>query len=101
MSSIPLTGKQRRHLKSLAHHLEPVLFLGKEGVTTGFVEGVEKALHDHELIKIKFVAFKDQKKELSLQIAEKTSSTHVDTLGHIGIFFKAPVGKKGKISIDP
>ncbi|MES2308981.1 MAG: ribosome assembly RNA-binding protein YhbY [Verrucomicrobiota bacterium] len=98
MSAIPLSGKQRRHLKSLAHHLEPVVFLGKEGITDGLIEGVQKALRDHELIKIKFVAFKDQKKELSLQIAEKTSSAHVDNLGHIAIFFKST---KGKISMDP
>jgi len=97
MPSIPLTGKQRRNLKALAHHLEPVVFLGKEGLTPGLIESIGKALHDHELIKVKFVNLKDQKKELSLQIAEKTESTHVDILGHISIFFKST---QGKIKLD-
>ena len=97
MSLITLTGKQRRNLKALAHHLEPVVFVGKEGVTVGLTESIRKALHDHELVKVKFVNLKEQKKELSLLIAEKTESTHVDILGHISIFFKST---KGKIKID-
>ena len=97
MASIPLTGKQRRNLKALAHHLEPVVFVGKEGLTAGLIESVRKALHDHELVKVKFVNLKEQKKELSLEIATKTESTHVDILGHISIFFKST---KGKIKID-
>jgi RNA-binding protein len=48
-----LTGKQRRHLRALAHHLTPVVQVGKEGVTHALRRQVDRALDDHELIKIR------------------------------------------------
>ena len=51
-----LTGKQRRHLRALAHALDPVLHIGKAGVTPGVLEEIDRALETHELIKLKFSA---------------------------------------------
>jgi RNA-binding protein len=48
-----LTGKQRRHLRALAHHLSPVVQVGKEGVTQAVRRQVDRALDDHELIKVR------------------------------------------------
>jgi RNA-binding protein len=48
-----LTGKQRRHLRALAHSLDPVLQIGKAGVTPGVLEEIDRALETHELIKLK------------------------------------------------
>lgn len=48
-----LTGKQRRHLRALAHHLSPVVQVGKDGVTPALRRQVDRALDDHELIKIR------------------------------------------------
>lgn len=52
-SSPALTGKQRRHLRSLGHHLTPIVQIGKLGLTDGIVAAVEKALEDHELVKVR------------------------------------------------
>src|SRR4051812_40100951 len=48
-----LSGKQRRHLRSLGHHLEPVVQLGKLGLTKGVVGAVDAALEEHELVKVR------------------------------------------------
>jgi RNA-binding protein len=48
-----LTGKQRRHLRSLGHHLEPVVQLGKQGLTEAAVAAVDEALSQHELVKVR------------------------------------------------
>src|SRR5262252_2242544 len=48
-----LTGKQRRYLRGLGHHLDPVVHVGKEGISEGLVRAVDEALATHELIKIK------------------------------------------------
>jgi RNA-binding protein len=48
-----LTGKQTRHLRSLGHHLEPVVQLGKQGLTDGAKEAVNVALATHELVKVR------------------------------------------------
>jgi RNA-binding protein len=50
---VPLTGKQRRHLRSLGHHLEPVVQLGKLGLTEGVVAAISSALDQHELVKVR------------------------------------------------
>ncbi len=48
-----LTGKQTRHLRALGHHLDPVVHLGKEGVTDALNKAIDQALTDHELVKVK------------------------------------------------
>jgi RNA-binding protein len=48
-----LSGKQRRHLRALGHHLDPLVQLGKNGLTDGIVSAVDEALETHELVKIR------------------------------------------------
>lgn len=48
-----LQGKQRRYLRSLGHHLEPVVQLGKQGLTDGVIAAVDAAIEEHELIKVR------------------------------------------------
>ena len=48
-----LNGKQRRALRALGHHLQPVVLLGKEGVSAAVVAATAQALDDHELIKVR------------------------------------------------
>lgn len=48
-----LSGPQRRYLRSLGHHLEPVVQIGKSGVTDGVRAAVVDAIEQHELIKIR------------------------------------------------
>ena len=51
--SAELSAKARRHLRGMAHHLRPVVLVGKEGVSPELVGAAETALADHELIKVK------------------------------------------------
>lgn len=48
-----LTSKQRAHLRSLAHHLKPILHVGTDGVTDSVVESVREAFNTRELLKLK------------------------------------------------
>lgn len=50
-----LTGKQSRHLRGLGHHLDPVVHIGKEGVTEALSKAIDQALTDHELVKVKLL----------------------------------------------
>jgi RNA-binding protein len=49
----PLTGKQRRHLRALGHALEPVVQIGKQGLTESVIAAVDEALARHELVKVR------------------------------------------------
>ena len=83
-----LSSTQRSYLRSQTHHLEPVVLIGKNGVSIGTIESVNKALEDLELIKIKFLEYKDEKKSLSHQLAESTESHIVGNIGHTVILFR-------------
>ena len=50
-----LTGKQKRHLRALAHPLKPVVQIGKSGLNAGMQKQIERQLLDHELIKVRIL----------------------------------------------
>lgn len=51
--SSPLTASQKKNLRSLGHHLQPLVYVGKEGLTVPLQKSVLAALKAHELIKVK------------------------------------------------
>ncbi len=53
-----LNKKQIQYLKSLAHHLNPVVMIGNNGLTEGVLAEIEQSLSYHELIKIKIAKAK-------------------------------------------
>jgi RNA-binding protein len=75
-------------LKGLAQRLNAQLVLGKAGATDGFIQSLNAALAQHELVKIKFAAFKDERKTLAPQLAEKTGSHLVWIVGHVAVFYR-------------
>ena len=83
-----LSGSQKRKLKSLAHHLKPVVLIGQKGITESLVKAVGKALEDHELIKVKFIDLKDEKVELSEKIVSETGAFLVNMIGNIAILYR-------------
>jgi RNA-binding protein len=48
-----LSGAQRRHLRGLGHHLKPVVMIGDKGLHETLIKQIDRALEDHELIKVK------------------------------------------------
>lgn len=95
-----LTSQQRKHLRSLAHALQPVCYVGKNGLSDSMVESVRVALADHELIKVKFNDHKDEKKVLAAQLEELTDSHIVGLIGNIAILYRQqPDEEKRKITL--
>ena len=69
-----LSGSDRRYLRSIAHQLQPVVYVGKTGVTANVLAEIDRALDQHELIKVRFLDFKEEKQTLSQSIATDTHS---------------------------
>ena len=65
-----INSKERSKLRSQAHHLKPMVVIGKSGLTDGTFISINNALDSHELIKVKFNSSKDQKKNF-IQNIEK------------------------------
>ena len=95
-----MKGSVKKYLRAQAHHLKPLVIIGAKGVTDGLIASVDLALQDHELIKVKFGEFKEAKKEISAQIAQKTKSELIGIIGNIAIFYRQhPEPEKRKIKI--
>ena len=77
-----MTSKERAGLRSQAHHLEPVVHIGKESLTTEVVTAADEALEARELIKVGVLknCF-DDPKEIALVLAERTRSEVVQVMG--------------------
>lgn len=93
-----LTGKQRRKLRALGHHLEPVVIIGQGGVTEGVVGAVAQALEDHELIKIKFGEGPEDRHEGADKLAAQTGADVAQVLGKTALLYK-PRKEKPKIKV--
>lgn len=95
-----LKGSQRKHLRGLAHDLKPVVLIGKNGVAEMVLKSIDQALNDHELIKVKFIDFKDEKKTLAAKIAENCGSELAGLIGNVAIFYRQQKDpKKRKIQL--
>ncbi len=84
-----LNNKQNRFLRAQAHSLKPVVLIGGAGLTDNVVNEINHALEDHELIKVRVNADDREDKKLMIeQISRQTESEMVQTIGHIGIFYR-------------
>lgn len=93
--SITLTTKQKQYLKSLAHHLSPVVMLGGNGLTEGVLAEIDHALDHHELIKVKIAGEDRDTKQLIIDaIVRETKAVEVQTIGHVLVLFRQSEEKK-------
>jgi RNA-binding protein len=83
-----LTNPEIRRLKARAQRLEATFKIGKAGLSDGFVKSVAEGLTHHELIKVKFVEFKDDKKALAPVLAKKTSSHLIMQVGNVVVLYR-------------
>ncbi|MEE9357034.1 ribosome assembly RNA-binding protein YhbY [Candidatus Vondammii sp. HM_W22] len=96
---MPITKKQKRHLKSLVHHLKPVVIVGQHGLTDGVLAELELTMETHELIKVRVnAADKEERKVMLNNICEKTRSELVGFIGHVAAFYRRHPDKP-KISL--
>ena len=97
-----LKGFQAKHLRGLAHSLKPVVFIGQKGITDDLIKSADDALEKHELIKVKFIDYKDkaQKLEITKEIENRTGCRMAGMIGHIAILYRQhPDPEKRKILI--
>lgn len=78
-----LSGKQVRQLRALAHHLDPIVYVGKSDVTDALVKNTDAALEDHELVKCGVQDGSDlSAREAADALASATGADVVQVIGH-------------------
>lgn len=84
-----LTGKQRRHLRSLGYDLKATVSVGKAGVTDAVVRSVEEAYHGGELIKARLErSWEVDRKEGARELAQSTGSHLIQVLGRTVLLYR-------------
>lgn len=84
-----LTGKQKRFLRSKAHHLNPILQVGKGGVNDNMIKQVADALEARELMKISILQNCEEDKEtVAEELAAGTRAELVQIIGNTIVLYK-------------
>jgi RNA-binding protein len=84
-----LSERQRRHLRGLAHELKPVIRVGNAGLTEAVAKETARALHDHELIKVKAPGGDRAARDtLFNELAHRTGSALVHRIGNIAVLYR-------------
>ena len=97
-----LTGKQKRVLRGIGQLREPVVFVGKEGITEASVAATEDAFRTRELIKVR--AMKSVGSETDEIADELAAATHSDVAGRVGhtfLLYRPNASLKARIALPP
>lgn len=85
-----LTGKQKRFLRGLGHHLQPVVMIGKDELTPALIDAVNEALKAHELIKLRLQeGCMMDRKEVAEELASQTGGDVAQILGKTILLYRA------------
>jgi RNA-binding protein len=95
-----LTSKQRAFLKKKAHHLDPMVRIGKDGLTENVVRSLEEVISSRELVKVKILQNAEiDKREVAYELALKSGCELVDIIGKTLVYYKENK-EKPSISIE-
>lgn len=83
-----LTASDKKKLKQISHNLPPVVMLGKNGLTDAVVKQLKTELENHEVVKVKFQKFQDEKKDMIEGLAAMTGSVIIKIIGNVATLYK-------------
>lgn len=93
-----LNNAQKKHLRGLAHDLNPVVMIGDKGLTDNVMNEIAIALDHHELIKVRIRAERDDRAGISNEIVAATGAEIAQSIGQILVLFRRNP-KKPKVSL--
>ncbi len=86
---MPLSSKQKRFLRGIAHLLDPVIMVGQKGLTPALLKEFDGALAHHELVKVKLAdADREDRAETIDALREASKSELVQTIGRVASFYR-------------
>ncbi|MFL1405697.1 ribosome assembly RNA-binding protein YhbY [Marinobacter sp. M1N3S26] len=94
-----LSAAQRREYRAIAHNLKPIIIIGDKGLSDGLVQELERALDDHELIKVKVASNdRDARGEVIDALCQQSGAELVQTIGKIAIILRRAKQPNPKLS---
>lgn len=91
-----ILSKDKSLLKAQAHALKPIVLIGGKGATEAVLKEIDRALNDHELIKIKIHSDEREKKHAIVEeICQKNQAELIQIIGNIGIIYRKNLEGEG------
>ena len=91
--------KTRKRLRQIAHHLDPIVSVGEHGLSDALVAEANRALADHELIKVKVQSpDRTERADISATLASRCEALVIQKIGKMVILFRANPDAKPALS---
>ncbi|MFO1408706.1 MAG: YhbY family RNA-binding protein [Steroidobacteraceae bacterium] len=91
-----LTEQQRKHLRRLGHDRNPIVLIGQGGLSPNVVLEMDRALTDHELVKVRArVGDREERDRILATLASETRSELVQRIGHVALYYRPNPDKPG------
>ena len=98
-ANMKLAPQEKKRFRTIAHSLSPVVTIAQKGLTESVSEEIERALTQHELIKIKiFAADRESRKALTLEICKAANAELIQSIGNVAVIFRAAEKPDPKLS---
>jgi RNA-binding protein len=99
MKFIQLSSQQKKSLRSIAHHLDPIVSVSERGLSDAVAKETERALKDHELIKVKiFDSDRTVRQDTANQLAANTGAVVIQSIGKIAVLYRKNPTANPKLS---
>jgi RNA-binding protein len=93
---VPLTEPQRKYLRRLGHDRDPVVLVGQGGISPNLVAELDRALGDHELVKVRArVGDRDARDAILAELAISSGAEMVQRIGHVALYYRRNPDKPG------
>ena len=84
-----ISNQQKKHFRAIGHNLRPVVTISHKGLTDNLGHEIDRALNDHELIKIKINTPKREvRKEITIQICQQHNAECIQSIGYISLVYR-------------
>ena len=96
----PITSSTKKKYQQIGHHLKPIVTVGNSGITGGVIDEMKRALHDHELIKVKLNIEKKSVREREVKDLSTALNAHlIQLIGKNALLYKKnPNAKSSSLS---
>jgi putative YhbY family RNA-binding protein len=101
MTAIQLSPAQRKEKRADAHHLDPVVMIGSDGLTAAVGKEIDAALNVHGLIKVRMASDDRQAREAAFaKLAEDLNAAPIQHIGKLLVLWRPPVPKEKALRDD-
>ena len=98
---MPLTEPQRKHLRRVGHDRNPIVLVGQSGISPNLIAELDRALNDHELVKVRArVGDRGERDAILAELETATRSELVQRIGHVALYYRRNPDKPGILLPD-